>query len=56
MEEPTVTLMRFLQMTPTERGAMPLQQSSELWARVMARDLEEFERLHRISAGDNTKA
>jgi hypothetical protein len=35
----------FLAMTPAERSAMPLQQSSSLWAEVMAKDLAEFKRL-----------
>jgi hypothetical protein len=35
----------FLAMTPAERKAMPLQQSSTLWAQVMTKDLAEFKRL-----------
>jgi hypothetical protein len=35
-------------MTPAERKAMPLQESSTLWAEIMAKDLAEFTRLKHL--------
>jgi hypothetical protein len=47
MVKPEVTMEQFLAMTPAERRAMPLQESSILWSKVRERDMEEFTRLRR---------
>ena len=47
MEKPKVTVKQFLLMTPAERTTMPLQESSTLWAEIMARDLKKLNRLFR---------
>jgi len=43
-----ITIEQFLAMTPAERGAMPLKESSMLWFEVMARDAQERTRLGRV--------
>jgi hypothetical protein len=47
MVRPAITMEQFLAMTPAERRAMPLQESSMLWSKVRERDMEEFTRLRR---------